>query len=81
MLSYSIWCWKEVEHELSICSHGLALSLGSYAMKYLFDLFQVPQAASTPIEAVYTVVLVVFLVVWAVLGFRVLTEGRRRPAR
>jgi SNF family Na+-dependent transporter len=60
---------------------GLALSLGSYAMKYLFDLFQVPRGVSTPIEAVYTVVLVVFLVVLVVLTFRILTEGRRHTVR
>lgn len=60
---------------------AFVLSLGSYAMKYLFDLFRVPQGVSTPIEAVYTVVLVVFLVVFLVLTFRILIEGRRDPAR
>lgn len=59
----------------------LALGIGSYAMKYLLDLFRVPQGVSTPIEAVYTVVLVVFVVVFVVLTFRILTEGRRHAAR
>lgn len=59
----------------------LALGLGSYAMKYLLGLFRVPQGVSTPIEAVYTVILVVFVVVLVVLTFRALTEGRRRPLR
>lgn len=56
---------------------GLALGLGVPAMRFIFDLLQLSEAATESMEVVYLIVLLPFMAVWAVLTFKTLVGGRR----
>ena len=56
---------------------GVALCLGLRVMKFLFETLQPSEAITMPIEALYAIVMWVFIGVSAVSAFKILASGRR----
>lgn len=55
---------------------AFALCLGLQAMEFLFDALQPPEAVTMPVEALYTIVMLVFIGFSAVSAFKILAAGR-----